>query len=153
MESVLIVIGAAIRWFDGSPGNIGKLHVPNGIRVAGMLATSLASAWCVTGMTWEGAWVGLVGALALIVGNTDWKDFSWQGTRFGLFGLAAIAPLDAFATYWPVAAMFAAAGMVYPVLFWLDDRWTLPRIGLFDGPEAYARIPAGAICLGWGSVW
>lgn len=137
--------GAIVRFIDGSDGYVGKLKIPNGVRVVSLLGLCLG-AWAV--VLWPNptcAWAGTWCALALIVGQTDWKDWLWQPMRFGLFGFAAVFPLGP--DWWPVPLALALAGLTYPALFALNERVRLPTWGKIDGPEAYARMIAGGVCV------
>ncbi len=41
-----IILGAALRWWDGTRGDIGPVHVPGGVRSAILVAACLlAAAW------------------------------------------------------------------------------------------------------------
>ena len=154
-----VLFGALWRFWDGLDRSQSRL--PAALR--GVIFFAAALAVCkLTGKTWPLAvYMAGFATLNIVVGHTKWDDWTWQALRFSTFGALTVLPLDDFAhTVYYVAALIFA-GVAYPLLF--EMRNVLPRWGnlgpdptdaegrdryMFDGPEAYARLPLGAAILG-----
>lgn len=138
--------GGIVRLVDGSAQPVPGLpfKIPNGVRVASIFALCL-SAWTITlGFVPIAPVCAAWCMLALIMGQTNWTDWLWMPMRFALFGFAASWSIGI--DMWHVPAVMALAGISYPFMFWIDERMTLPRLWIVDGPEAYARFVCGGLC-------
>lgn len=146
MNALFLLAGAAWRFWDG----LGKkdARAVTGVRAVVGVAVALAAAWWSQGLDLVVLWLGGWAALNLIVGHTSWMDWKWQALRFSMVAALTVYPLGPSAAGWGYIAACAVAGLSYPLLFWLNERWPLPRWWLFDGPEAYARLPLGAAVIG-----
>lgn len=155
------LFGALWRFWDGLDRSQSRL--PAAFR--GVIFAVAAVAVCkLSGKTWPVTlFMAAAATLNITVGHTDWKDWAWQAIRFGSVAALTVLPLNHFSSSIGYVAMCAGAGMFYPWLFWYHKQNPLPRwinIGpdpmdaegcdryLFDGPEAYARLPLGAAILG-----
>lgn len=161
MGALFVIFGAVLRWWDGTRGDIGTVHVPGGVRSA-MLAGAclLAAGWSFgfgigTGIPWTGLWAAAVAGYSIVTGRTDWPRW-WMTLRFGLPALVAVLPAAVVdgpaigqAAY--VLACAAAGGM-YPLLFWLHRTGRWRRWSPLDGPESWCRIPLGGFVIG-GLAW
>lgn len=113
---------------------------------------------------WRYAWALLPASMAtasIIIGWTNWANAPWQFVRFALPAAIAIGPMfyydvvNAWAFGYVVAC--GLAGASYTLLMKFDSklpRWFVidgfengPHL-LFDGFEAYARIPLGGAVVG-----
>lgn len=140
IEAAFLAAGALVRLIDGA--NTG---VPNGARVALFYALAIGGAAYAGAGLWA-LWVGGWAATSIVWGQTRWEDPGYQALRFGVPAMIGAAP------FWTGGLLYVglgvAAAVSYLPLVWLDRRIGLPRWWIFDGPEAYYRLPMGAAIIG-----
>lgn len=141
IAALFLLLGGAWRFIDGLSRE--STGIPTGFRNAVAVAIAISAA-CSAGLGWWSLWAGAVAAASVIIGETRWESWTWQAIRFG--GLAAVAVLPVGLPALPYVVACALGGLCYPALALVEDR--LPRWGWFDGFEAYARVPLGAVVLG-----
>ena len=97
--------------------------------------------------SWQLAVACIGAAVNINLGQTAWKDWGWMPLRYS--GVAALFCLPYGLDAVPYVAACIGCGVLCPTLFWVEDKLVaMPRWKLLDGPEAYARIVAGATIIG-----
>lgn len=139
--ALFLLVGALWRFLDGMSRETTGLAT--GMRNAGTIILALGAGWY-SGVGWWFLWASGWAAASIIIGCTNWNNWTWQAIRFG--GVAAIAVLPIGPTAWPYVVACALGGLAYPALACVDHL--LPRWRWLDGYEAYARFPLGAAVIG-----
>lgn len=139
---VLLLTGGIVRFVEGSKDET----IPHLILQIALFLVPFGEMLYFTHDPGISFSVAFWSSMCLIIGHTDWKDFEWQFTRFALFGFAAMFGFGPGGILCVV--MFALAGLMYPILFWIDEHvFKIPTWKFIDGPEAYARFFAGVVVL------
>lgn len=136
---IFAVLGGIARYYDGQGIPHGMTWLRNGY----MLAAALASAWWGLGLDWWALGFGVVAAMTLIPGHTDWDDPKFMAIRYGGPPLVVtilhmmFTPASALGLVWPLSAVLL--GLVYGTLKHMENG---------RAPQGTAEAIAGAVILG-----
>jgi len=163
---LLFVLGGLWRLYDGSSAakGTGIWMKPLFVLLCVWALWPLSSDISLNGMATPNIlniltllWIVSVSAINIFTGRTKWESFTYMPFRYSVPAAVAVAPALLFELVTIshgllYAGLMAFAGLMYPVLFWVDKKLVkgrgkgLPKWRIIDGPEAYSRMNLGG-CL------
>jgi hypothetical protein len=148
---IFLAAGATWRFFDGA--GLPRITWLRNLAGAALCILAAQTAFGDLGLAiWIGVWI----SVGFIQGFDDWNSWKNMAGHFVVPTVAAMGPPLFLMLPWYVALGYvlvaSMAGLSYPVLIALDERWSLPTWKLIDGAEAYARVVSAGMLIGGLSV-